>query len=78
MNIWLKLWQFMDGKKSTLALLYWTVVVPSLVILWPDNVPVWIDKSTAILGLLLSALGLGHGIVKTKKGIADAKNKPVG
>lgn len=58
-----KVWDI-DGLKRFVALLYWSVVSPSLPIIWPEGVPTNINKAYLVIGLLLSALGLGHAAVK--------------
>jgi hypothetical protein len=63
-NFLMGIWNFFDGKKRTIAILYWSIVVPALVIIWPDHIPAVIAKTSAITGLILSALGLGHAAVK--------------
>jgi hypothetical protein len=60
-----KLWNWLDGKKSKIALIYWTVLVPALPILFDDNVPDNISKGVIIFGYLLTTLGLGHAGIKS-------------
>ena len=57
-------WKFLDGRKRTIALIFWTVMIPAEGILWPDQAPPSVAKTIAIIGLLFSALGLGHAAVK--------------
>ena len=58
-----KVWDI-DGLKRLVALLYWSVVSPSLPIIWSTGVPSEVNKVYLVVGLLLSALGLGHAAVK--------------
>lgn len=66
----LKFWNLINGKKRTIALLYWSVLVPSMLVIWPDGYPEGFPlifyKIVTIFGFLLSALGLGHAAVKAK------------
>lgn len=60
----MKLWNYLSGKKRTIALLYWSVVIPALPIVFDNGVPADINKSVQIIGLLLSTIGLGHAAAK--------------
>lgn len=66
----LKIWSLLNGKKRTIALIYWAVLVPSMTVLWPhgytDGFPLVFSKCVTIFGFFLSALGLGHAAVKSK------------
>jgi hypothetical protein len=70
MNFFKKLWTLLDGKKRNIAIIYWSVLVPSMAIIWPEgfNSPssIVFYKITTILGIFLSALGLGHAYVKSQ------------
>jgi len=59
-----KIWN-VEGLKRTTALLYWSVVSPSLPIVWPTGVPGNINKVYLIVGIFLSAVGLGHAAYKS-------------
>jgi len=65
----MKFWNWLSGKKRTIALIYWSVVVPSLMVIWPngysEGFPLIFSKVVTVIGLLLSSLGLGHAAVKT-------------
>jgi hypothetical protein len=58
-----KLWKT-DGLKRTIALTYWSVLTPCLPILWPAQIPSVVNKAYMIIGIILSAVGLGHAAVK--------------
>ena len=58
-------WNWLSGKKRIIALIYWSIVTPSLIIIWPEHIPSIVAKTSAIIGLILSALGLGHAAVKS-------------
>jgi hypothetical protein len=58
-------WKWLDGKKSKIALIYWTVVTPALPIIFDGGVPPNVEKAVTILGFLLSAIGLGHAGIKS-------------
>lgn len=59
-----KIWNWLDGKKTTIACIYWTVVVPGMTVIWPTNPPANVSKTVMIVGLIFSALGLGHAAIK--------------
>jgi len=59
------LWSWLSGKKRTIALIYWSLVVPAVGIVWPTGAPGNVSKSVAIVGLILSFIGLGHAAVKS-------------
>ena len=71
----MSIWQVLDGKKRLIALVYWSVLMPSLAVIWPDGFTtpfsIAFYKITTIFGMFLSAIGLGHAAVKkyvTKNG----------
>ena len=71
MNKFLKcIWQKLDNKKRIIALVYWSITIPVMSIIWPEHAPAIIDKTVQVLGVILSAVGLGHAYVKsnTKQG----------
>ncbi|MDD5650084.1 MAG: hypothetical protein PHF86_06675 [Candidatus Nanoarchaeia archaeon] len=76
-----KLWRLINGRKRTIALIYWSVLIPSIAVIWPngcpDGFPLVFSKSVTIFGFLLSALGLGHAAVKSKsrKSIKEETNE---
>ena len=59
-----KLWGLLSGKKRNIALIYWSLLVPAVTIIWPEGAPPEIHKASAIVGLILSYLGLGHAAIK--------------
>ena len=64
-----KIWSWLNGKKTTIACIYWAVVVPSLMVIWPDgyhtHTAMITYKVCTIFGFVLSAVGLGHAAAKT-------------
>ena len=44
-----KLWAYLDGKKSKIALAYWTIVIPSLPVLYPAGVPDTMEKIVTVI-----------------------------
>lgn len=66
----MNLWTYLSGKKRTIALIYWAVLVPSMLVIWPngyiDVFSLVFSKVVIIFGFLLSALGLSHAAVKTR------------
>lgn len=59
-----KIWKYLSGKKRNIALFYWGVTIPAIAILWPQGAPEALEKTNAIIGLMLSYLGLGHAMAK--------------
>jgi hypothetical protein len=66
------IWNWLDGKKTKLAAAYWAIAIPSIYILYPNGAPDALNKTIGIIGIILSASGLGHGIVKDA--IQDSKD----
>jgi hypothetical protein len=77
MKLFKIIWEKLNYKKRTIALLYWSVLVPSMVVIWPDGFPEGFPlafyKGVTIFGFLLSALGLGHAAMKVKVANNQAK-----
>jgi hypothetical protein len=63
-----KFWEYINGRKTTIACVYWSFMVPALAIIYPTGIPSNINKANLIIGLALSALGLGHKVVKNFAG----------
>lgn len=63
-----KLWNWFNGKKRTIAEMYWGLWIPIMLFLpsagvvIPSKVTLW----SGIAGLTLTYLGLGHAAVKAK------------
>jgi hypothetical protein len=53
-------WQWLDGKKTVVAAIYWSVVMPALAVLYPAGVPSGVNRWVSAAGVVLTALGLGH------------------
>ena len=66
----MKIVQWLNGKKTHIAHAYWAVVMPSLVVVWPDGAPPTVSKVVTIVGIALTAFGYGH---KAVKGAANRK-----
>ena len=81
-NFFLKIWTYLSGKKRNIALIYWSLVVPAITILWPDGAPAEVHKTSSLIGLFLSYLGLGHAAIKkastgtTKPQVAETNEMP--
>jgi hypothetical protein len=58
-------WIWLDGKKTIISTIFWSITMPSLNIIYPDGIPTYLNKTTLIIGTILSALGITHKIVKT-------------
>jgi len=59
-----KIWAWLDGKKRTIACVYWSAWVPAVAIVWPTTVPHKIAIISGLAGLVFSLLGLGHAAIK--------------
>jgi len=73
MNILKSFWAWLDGKKRGIALIYWTVVMPAMQVIWPNGFPEGfatnLNKSVIIFGLLLTTLGFGHAYAKSRAAV---------
>ena len=58
---------FLNGKKTVIATIYWCVITPMLQVWYPDGVPSDINKIYLSIGFILTAFGIGHKISKAKK-----------
>ena len=58
-------WAYMDGKKTIIAATYWSIVEPTVIAIYPNGTPHDIAVTMTIIGVFLTALGLGHKGVKT-------------
>ncbi len=68
------IWTLLDGKKTIIAATFWTIVMPSLNILYPNGIPTTLNKTTLIIGTILGAVGLGHKITKTSQSDGSVQN----
>lgn len=59
-----KFWVYLSGKKRTIALTYWALIVPAITIMWPEGAPSEVTKVSGMVGLILSYIGLGHAAAK--------------
>ena len=62
-----KLWNWLDGKKRTIALIYWTMWIPAMTLIWPTTIPHKVALWSGLAGLMFSFIGLGHAMYKSKK-----------
>jgi len=60
-----KIWTYLSGKKRNIALVYWSLVLPALAIMYPEGAPDILRKSVELTGLMLGFIGLGHAAVKS-------------
>ena len=58
--------KWFNGKKTTIAAMYWMVIVPALPMIFDGNVPNEVDKWVKISGMMLTVLGVGHKAIKRK------------
>ena len=61
------IWKSLSGKKRNIALIYWSLLVPAMTIVWPEGAPPEVGKISSLVGLVLSYLGLGHAAIKKSK-----------
>lgn len=61
-------WQWLDGKKTVVASIYWGTVMPGLALFYPDGAPPDINRWLVLAGFLLTSLGLGHKTIKSMAG----------
>lgn len=59
-----RIWNWLNGKKTTIAAIYWTVMLPLVKIIYENGVPDDVEKILGAIGLVLAYVGLGHKIVK--------------
>lgn len=66
MNKIIKVWNYIDGKKTSFAAAYW-LLSSSIVPIWfPDGTPGVTGKVITTVGIILTSVGLGHKIVKVR------------
>lgn len=58
------IWKWLNGKKRHLAHVYWTIVIPSSVVIFPDGVPKYTNMVIAVLGIIFTSIGYGHAAIK--------------
>lgn len=61
-------WAWLSGKKTTIAGIYWAIVIPALAYVYKGNTPQNIDNAVYIVGLVLTYVGLGHAAIKQIQG----------
>lgn len=67
-------WDWLSGKKRNLALCYWSILLPSLAIIYPNGVPVNLNKTVLVLGVAFSALGITHSVAKSRAAKLEQEN----
>ena len=65
-------WNWLDGKKTVIATIFWTIVMPTLNVVYPNGIPSTLNKTTIIIGTFLGTIGLGHKAIKRFAGPDDA------
>jgi hypothetical protein len=78
-----RFWLWLDGKKTGIAAVYWTVAAYMVPIWFPSGLPGTWAKVNVTIGTLLTVLGLGHkafkGMIGDKQaGGADVKTAGAG
>ena len=65
MKVLKQIWAWLNKKKTVIATFYWGGCA-SLIMLWfPDGLPSVPNKVYLTLGIILSAIGLGHKAIKS-------------
>jgi hypothetical protein len=59
-----KIWKFLNGKKTAFAAAYW-FIVSNVGVLFPKGIPENINELLVAIGTYLTAMGLGHKVVKS-------------
>lgn len=79
MKFFKTVWSKLNNKKRTIALIYWSVLIPSIAVIWPngcpEGFPLIFSKCVTIFGFLLSAVGLGHAAVKSNNEKLNRKKR---
>jgi hypothetical protein len=62
--MFVKMWDFLNGKKLIIASLFW-VAKDTIVPIWAnDQTPQYVGKILTTIGILLTSVGLGHKLSK--------------
>jgi hypothetical protein len=64
MKILKAIWHWLDCKKTSFAAFYWGSSAALIIIWFPAGLPQTPNKIYLTVGILLSALGLGHKAMK--------------
>ena len=64
MKVLKKVWKWLNNKKSALAAFYWGGCGSLLLVWFPDGLPLVPNKIYLTIGIILSAIGLGHKAFK--------------
>lgn len=59
-----KIWQWLNNKKSAFAAFYWGSSAALIIIWFPSGLPPIPNKIYLTIGIILSAVGLGHKAIK--------------
>ena len=66
-------WQYINGKKTIIAEIFWLNYIYILPTLFPDGYPHWVKITLLIIGAMLSFFGLGHKAYKRHVRIRNAR-----
>jgi hypothetical protein len=67
------IWKWLDGKKCIICTFYWSILTPLLPVMYNGNVPSKVNTIFTAVGLVMSAVGLGHAGVKAYSGSAPTE-----
>jgi len=59
-----KAWQWLSGKKTAIAALYWVTYLDVLPVFFDGDIPDTIEKWLVAIGKYLVYFGLGHKVMK--------------
>ena len=64
---WACLWAYLDGKKRSIACMWWGLAMPVYALVQANGatVPKWLVIVVGAIGLIFTYAGLGHQYVKS-------------
>jgi hypothetical protein len=51
-------------NRKNIAHFYWLIATPSIVVIWPEQIPAIIAKISAVTGIVLSAVGYSGSTIR--------------
>ena len=72
-----KFWEFLDGKKTAFAAIYWNLSTILTTIWFASGLPHPWDKINLTVGTILTIAGLGHKGLKAWNAGTPPVDKPV-
>lgn len=56
--------KWIKKNKKNIAHFYWLIATPSIVVIWPEQIPAIIAKISAVTGIVLSAVGYSGSTIR--------------